>query len=85
MALRVVSPAQPAHEHCSWEELRRQLCGTKRALGVKAAHCRAEQLRHLGHVVSAYGCVFCRAWHVGPAPSMETIEALARVIRGLKP
>ena len=67
------------------EALRQRVCGAKPAFGVKAAHRHAEQLRRAGQDVSAYRCVFCRRWHVGPAPSMETIEALARVIRGLAP
>lgn len=65
------------------EGLRQRVCGAKPAFGVKAAHRHAEQLRRAGQDVSAYRCVFCRCWHVGPVPSMETIEALARVIRGL--
>jgi hypothetical protein len=37
-----------------------------------------------GVLASAYGCVFCGYWHVGPALSMDTIEALARAIRRLE-
>ncbi|HEV2808874.1 MAG TPA: hypothetical protein VGV93_00565 [Acidimicrobiales bacterium] len=65
--------------------LRRRVCGSKPRLGVTAAHRLAEQRRRLGDDVSAYRCVFCGRWHVGPVPSMDTIEALARVIRGLAP
>lgn len=43
----------------------------------------AEHLRGLGIWVAPYRCVFCHYWHVGHTPSMKTVEALARAIRGL--
>lgn len=78
---RLAPPALPEPR----KALRRRVCGSKPRLGVTAAHRLAEQRRRLGDDVSAYRCVFCRRWHVGPVPSMDTIEALARVIRGLAP
>jgi hypothetical protein len=66
------------------DALRRRVCGTRPPLGVRPAHHHADQLRRRGVLASAYGCVFCGHWHVGPALSMDTIEALARVIRGLE-
>jgi hypothetical protein len=61
----------------SWmpgEALRRRVCETRRPLGVKAAHHHADQRRRRGVPASAYGCVFCGHWHVGPPLSMDRIE-----------
>ena len=65
--------------------LRQRVCGDKPSYGPKGARATAEHLRGLGLWVSPYRCGFCHRWHVGPPPSMRTIEALARVIRGLDP
>lgn len=35
--------------------------------------------------VTAYRCPFCRRWHLGHVPSVESLEAIAREIRGLNP
>lgn len=84
-ALSLVKVRTRTGRESSSEALKRRVCGTKPAVGVKVAHRHAERLRDLGDDVSAYRCVFCRWWHVGPAPSMETIHELALVIRGLAP
>lgn len=67
------------------EELRDRICRDKRqyrtgggAAGV-AATIRAQD----GSNVTHYRCPLCRAFHVGHPPAMATLEALARIIRGL--
>lgn len=67
------------------QRLRRRVCGVKAAYSAKGARGQAERMRCLGELVSPYRCVFCHWWHVGHTPSMETVEALAKAIRGLVP
>ena len=64
--------------------LRQRVCGDKPSYGPKGARAMAEHLREMGVWVSPYRCVFCHDWHVGRTPSMKTVEALARAIRGLE-
>lgn len=34
--------------------------------------------------VVAYRCCFCRGWHLGHVPSVDTLEQIALEVRGLK-
>jgi hypothetical protein len=64
--------------------VRERVCGNKfRHLDAAAARREARRLRGRGHDVTHYHCPFCGSWHVGHAPALETLEAVARILRGL--
>ena len=69
------------------DELEARVCRSKRAY-VDPADARKVRRRMLrqgstGETMTAYRCPFCRRFHLGRPPSMETLEAIARRIRGL--
>lgn len=68
-------------------ELRARVCGDKRDYGDPA---EAWQVRRRmiaqgfdAEPLRAYRCPLCRRFHLGHPPSLETLEGLARLIRGL--
>lgn len=65
------------------DAVRERTCTRKLRRSERDARSFAVKLRASGVAVSPYRCPFCRGWHVGHPPSMETVELLARVIRGL--
>lgn len=62
-------------------DLRRRMCGGKRALGIGEARRAACRMRRQGHPVSQYPCCWCHCWHVGHPPGMHTVRMLARYLR----
>lgn len=68
------------------EAIEARVCGNKRRHETCGdARREARRVRGNGHKVEHYRCPFCELWHIGHPPSMETLEALARVMRGLDP
>ena len=66
--------------------VRERVCGNKyRHPDAGAARRVGRRLRSRGHDVAHYHCPFCGSWHTGHAPSLETLEAVALILRGLDP
>lgn len=65
--------------------VRERVCGNKfRHLDAGNARREGRRLRGRGQgAVTHYHCPFCGSWHVGHAPAIETLEAVARILRGL--
>lgn len=69
------------------EDVIARVCGEKtRHRTEQAARAHAHEL-HAKHPspIGPYRCPFCHRWHVGHPPSLEALEAIALVIRGLDP
>lgn len=69
--------------HLTAEAVIAKACdGKVRHPNAERAHVHADRL---GAPFVVYRCVFCRCWHVGHPPSLESMQAIARVARGLDP
>lgn len=65
-------------ELVDWRAVEVRVCGTKVRYGAKAARARADSY---GNDVRPYRCPFCGGYHVGHAPSMQSVETIAAAIR----
>lgn len=64
-------------------DVKERVCGEKSRMGRHAAMSLAQHLRARGKRIGAYHCPFCRCWHVGHIPSMESVSRIAQAIRTL--
>jgi hypothetical protein len=68
------------------EAVRARVCGTKVRhpdIGAARRHARRLNSDHPNARFAPYRCPFCRSWHAGHVPGLESLQELALVIRGL--
>lgn len=70
------------------EDVVARVCGDKvRHRTEQAARAHSDSRNEAAPTAgfTPYRCPFCSRWHIGHPPSLEALQAIARVMRGLDP